>query len=423
MKVLWITNIPLPEISAHVGLQKNVGGGWMESMAKKLVQADSNIELAIACCEGAVYVSQKIGTIMYYVLPANKSNTRYNKSLSKYWKRVRDDFKPDLVHIHGTEFAHSLSYIRKFPKDKICVSIQGLISVIARYYDSCIPLIDFYTNITIRTLIGKDNLWQGKMAFRRRGVLEREILKNVKYVIGRTQWDLAHVNAINKNVRYFHCDETLRSTFYKNKWDYSQCEKHSIFLSQSSYPIKGLHQVIKALVLVKEAYPDTKLLVAGTNILKNKSLKERLTISGYGKYINKLLKKYDLYNDVIFLGPLSEENMCKAYLKCNLFISPSSIENSPNSLGEAQVLGTPAIGSYVGGVPEFMKGADVLLYRFEEYEMLADKIKLLFSIYDSGNELKEIKALRDQAHLRHSPERNRMTLVNIYKDIVEDNEI
>ena len=423
MKVLWITNIPMPEISAYIGLKRNVGGGWMESSAKRIVRTDDNIELAIACCEGNTFIKQKIGSIVYYVLPAKKSNLKYNKSLEYYWTRVREDFIPDVVHIHGTEYAHGLSYIRKFPEDKICVSLQGLISVIAQYYISGISLLDFYTTITFRTLIGKDNLWQGKISFEKRGKFEKEILGNVKYVIGRTEWDMPHVRAINKDVKYFHCDETLRESFYKFKWDFSQCKKHSIFLSQSSYPIKGLHQVIKALALVKEKYPDTQLLVAGTNILKNNSFKERLTISGYGRYISRLLKKYNLSSCVTFLGPLSEEEMCKEYLKCNLFILPSSIENSPNSLGEAQILGTPDIGSYVGGVPEFMKGGDLLMYRFEEYVMLANKIIQLFSVYDSGKQLEEVSILSAQAEVRHSPERNRMTLVNIYKNIVLENEI
>ena len=237
MRVLWITNIPMPEISNHIGLKRNIGGGWMESSAKRIVQSDDNIQLAIACCEGKEFIKQKIGSIVYYVLPAKKSNTRYNKSLEDYWAIVREDFTPDIVHIHGTEYAHSLSYIRKFPKDKICVSIQGLISVIAQYYTSGMPLLDFYTTITMRTLIGKDNLWQGKISFWKRGEFEKEILSNVKYVIGRTEWDMSHVFAINKDVKYYHCDETLRDSFYKYKWDFSQCKKHSIFLSQSSYPM------------------------------------------------------------------------------------------------------------------------------------------------------------------------------------------
>lgn len=65
--------------------------------------------------------------------------------------------------------------------------------------------------------------------------------------------------------------------------------------------------------------------------------------------------------------------MVKRYLLSNVFICPSTIENSPNSLCEAQLLGVPHIASYVGGTADLMKGNEECLYRFEETEMLAEK--------------------------------------------------
>lgn len=417
MRVLWIVNIPLPQIASYLGIKNIVGGGWMESMAKKLVETNGKIELAIACCAADRYVCKKIDGIIYYVLPVQKCTTQYDKSLEKYWKTVTTEFNPDVIHIHGTEFAHSLSYLKVCGNARVCVSIQGLISIIAEYYRANIPIWDFYSTITLRTLIGRDNMWQGKRDFIKRGRIEKEILKRVKYVIGRTEWDKTHVHAINSEVKYFHCNETLRSIFYKYKWDYNKCEKHTIFLSQSSYPIKGLHQVIKAVALVKNKYPDVKVSVAGVNILKNTNLKENFTISGYGRYIKKLLKKFNLQNNILFLGPLSEKQMCNEYLRCNLFILPSSIENSPNSLCEAQILGTPCISSYVGGTPEFMTGAEKWMYRFEEYKMLASKIENVFFETNVKFRVEENENLRKQAILRHSSESNCMTLINIYKQI------
>lgn len=65
--------------------------------------------------------------------------------------------------------------------------------------------------------------------------------------------------------------------------------------------------------------------------------------------------------------------MKQEYLNANVFICPSSLENSPNSLGEAQILGTPCLASYVGGIPDMMFGNEGYLYRFEEIEMLAER--------------------------------------------------
>lgn len=46
--------------------------------------------------------------------------------------------------------------------------------------------------------------------------------------------------------------------------------------------------------------------------------------------------------------------MIEQYLKAHIFVCPSSVENSPNSLGEAQLLGVPCIGSIAGGIPSML---------------------------------------------------------------------
>lgn len=57
--------------------------------------------------------------------------------------------------------------------------------------------------------------------------------------------------------------------FMKKKWDYKQCHKYTIFLSQGQYPIKGLHQMVKALPLILRDYPDTKVYVAGNDFFSD----------------------------------------------------------------------------------------------------------------------------------------------------------
>ena len=104
--------------------------------------------------------------------------------------------------------------------------------------------------------------------------------------------------------------------------------------------------------------------------------------------------------------------MKKEYLQANVFICPSSVENSPNSLGEAQILGTPCISAYVGGTMDMMKGNEENLYRFEEVVMLADKICNIFESRDSQVDMKEI-AMR-----RHNPDINSRRLYEIYLDII-----
>lgn len=123
--------------------------------------------------------------------------------------------------------------------------------------------------------------------------------------------------------------------------------------------------------------------------------------------------KYGPQNHLFFTGFLSEEQMCRRYLRSNVFVYPSTIENSPNSLGEAQLLGMPCISSYVGGVPDMMAGQEHWLYRFEEVEMLVARVCEIFAMGAAwdGSELRQ-PALR-----RHDGAANAKALCDIYKSI------
>ena len=117
-----------------------------------------------------------------------------------------------------------------------------------------------------------------------------------------------------------------------------------------------------------------------------------------------------------FTGSLNEEQMVNEYLNSSMFICPSSIENSPNSLGEAQLLGVPVIASYVGGIPDMVTHEETgLLYRFEEVEMLAIEIKRI--IEDSTLTKKIAENGYEAAKKRHSRSTNLNQLLTIYKNL------
>ena len=87
----------------------------------------------------------------------------------------------------------------------------------------------------------------------------------------------------------------------------------------------------------------------------------------------------DLERNVVFTGPLDEEKMCQRYLKSNVFVCPSSIENSPNSLGEAMVLGVPCVASDVGGVSDMLKHKEEgFVYQTDAPYMLAHYVCEIF---------------------------------------------
>lgn len=412
MRVLWITNILFPEVSTK--LSKNKGelkssGGWMLGAADELLK-NKNICLCVATVSTLVKELTLVNgeRCSYYVLPFLKNG---ENTYRKFWQKVNMDFKPDVVHIHGTETRFGNDYIRACGNKNVVVSIQGLISSYYKYYYAGISLGDILRTITLRDIL-KGSIISGKKKLKNNCKYEIETIKNVEHIIGRTSWDRALTKSINPDAEYHFCNEMLRPEFYDGTtWEYGKCNKHTIFVSQATYPIKGLHQLIKAMPIILRRYPDARIIVAGKDIIATRSLKQRLFLTGYGNYLRKLIRKTGLEQKLTFVGNLNADEMKQEYLKSNVFVCPSSIENSPNSLGEAQILGVPCVASYVGGIMDMMRGDEENLYRFEEYEILAEKI---CKVFDRGSNHIDMRPI---AQKRHNRQVNCDTLYNIYRNV------
>lgn len=367
MKILWVVNTIFPSLSLSLGLQQPMSGSWMYGLAEKISE-HNNIKLTVVTVyNGKEILEKRIDGIDYILIPMK------NK---KMWGEIFDQVKPQLVHIHGSEFSYGLDLMEQRPEGKYVLSIQGLVSVCADYYLAGLSVKNIVQNITLRDLLKNDNLFQAQNKFRKRGEVEKKYFGKVDAIIGRTDWDRAHAWALNQNVPYYHCDEMLRKEFYtEEKWSYENCEKNSIFISAANYPLKGFHQVLKAANLVKKTCPDLRIYVAGHKVCGDGTLKSALKLSGYGLYIKKLIRKYKLEQNVEFLGVLTAEQMKDRYLKSHIFICPSSIENSPNSIAEAQILGVPVLASHVGGISSLVKHQETgFLYEYNDYTILANYI-------------------------------------------------
>ncbi|WP_235934436.1 glycosyltransferase family 4 protein [Sunxiuqinia indica] len=414
MKVLWITNTLFPAVSKKLDLPVPVVGGWMYSAAEALLDFNQNIELGVASLyRGESLQSLKIDGITYFLIPQKGNNMEEATYLHPYWKQIKDQLAPDVVHIHGSEYPHGLAYVNACGNENVVLSIQGLVSVYERYYLGGISERELKRNITSRDFIRNDSLFKQRVQMQQRGKLEKSLIRQLNDIIGRTSWDKDHVWAINPGAKYHFCNETLRNEFYKHEWDQEKIESHSIFLSQAHYPIKGLQQMIKALPYILEHYPDVKVYVAGNDFISNQ---KKWRLNGFAKYIQSLMKLSRVEDKFIFTGLLSEQEMCNRYLKSNVFVCPSSIENSPNSVGEAQLLGVPCVSAYVGGVADMIDDGETgLIYRFEEVEMLASAVCRVFRDKEFANSIS--KNERKVALHRHSQDSNTERINEIYRAI------
>lgn len=418
-KVLWVTNIPLPEASLLMNESASVFGGWMTSVSQELADQEG-IDLSIAFPQKGVKSFVKLGgqKITYYAFRPVRDNDQRLIQNNPILEGIFEEVKPDIIHIHGTELPHSLAAVNvcETQKTKMVISIQGIVSVIAVHARAHLPCRTIY-GFTLRNLLRGDNVIGLQRLFRKRGRNEIEVLKKANHVIGRTELDRAWSCQVNPDVQYHSCNESLRNEFYKYRWNIEKCEEHSIFLSQGQYPIKGLHYAIEAMPLILQKFPDCRIYVGGKNITRSDTLTDMLLMSHYGKYIKSLIKKYALEQHIVFMGLLNEQEMCRRYLKSNVFVCPSSIENSPNSLGEAMVLGVPCVASYVGGIPDMLRHEEEgFLYQVDAPYMLAHYICEIFQNEDLA--LRFSESARDRALRTHSVEMNTRRLIEIYEEIL-----
>ncbi len=414
MKVLWLCNVGYKDLYRVIGIEGVPYGGWIEG-ALSGIKSYKNIELLI-CFPAHIskdYIAGEYDGISYFVFKASsKSPDRYENKYEQYFQIALDKFKPDIVHIWGTEYPHALAMVNIFnnPNNTI-ISIQGLCSIYMKHYYAFLPRsIERY--VTFRDIVKKDTLQQQVMKFCSRGVFEKEALNKVRHVIGRTDWDLACARQINDKLCYHYCGEILRESFYQNVWNIDLCERFSVFSSQADYPIKGFHILLEAASIIHKYYPELKIYTTSRDPRKLRIYQ----ITTYEKYIKDLIDKYDLNNSVVFLGRLNEKEMCDRYLRSNVFVSASSIENSPNSVGESMVLGVPTISSAVGGVNNLIQhNYNGIIYPADEPYMLAHYIMEIFKNDEYANTLS--KAARENA-IFYDKERNTDDLVNIYKEVI-----
>lgn len=295
----------------------------------------------------------------------------------------------------------------------VAVTLQGMADGIANVYLKGVPLKELLFSRSKSDNKRLSGLIERKVMMKIRGLKSNKIIKKAKYCIGRTHYDKAEAERINPKIKYHSCNRILRNDFYSVNWNIENANPHKLFGIRSETPAKGLHYAIKVVAKLKEKYPDVLLEVPGGFRIDE----DDSHIASYPKYIKKLLKEYNVEENIAFLPSLNPAEISEHMLSSRAFWQYSVIENSPNSLAEAQVMGVPTVASDVGGTSSYSTdGVSGLLYKLEDTDECAEKISRIFdddnlclSLSDGG---------KKEAFRRHDVKVNTDKLVSIYKDIV-----
>lgn len=449
MRVLWICNIMLPAVAEHLNLPSSNKEGWLTGLASVIQERrdENEIELAVAFPMGEVVASDEVvcsgeallqgKDLRYYGFYEDTAHPQnYDEALEGRLKKIMDDFRPDVVHCFGTEFGHTLAASRVCPdKKRLLIGIQGLCSVYAGAYMANLP-VKVIHSVSFRDFLKRDSMLKQQKKYVIRGKREIEAIRNAGNITGRTHWDAFYSDYWNESAQYFTMNETLRPDFYFDRWQREKCNPHRIFVSQGDYPLKGLHYLLLALPAIRRKYPDVKVHVAGNSLVNYTTWKDKIKISAYGKYLRSIIAQNELQDVVTFLGSLTGAQMKEQYLEAGLFLCCSSMENSPNSLGEAMLLGVPCVSADVGGISSiFRDGQDGILFkgfkkeaRYTDYDHidyereekalsgivknLAEAVITMWSDEEACE--KYCENARKHAEITHNKEENYKRLTEIY---------
>lgn len=421
MKVLWLTNLLMPDMATALGRSPSPRQGWMPALADALVESTS-VELAVATAvQGQSFHKEIVRNVKYYAFLRPKGNVDGNHlplPLIENYRRVIEDFRPDVIHIHGTEFFQGLLTGRGLLECPTVISIQGIIDVCEKHYWGNIPFIKILMTRTLRDWVRLDGLIEQKLAWKRRAKWEQEIFARNQAFLGRTLWDKAHTRRLNPEARYYHCDELLRQPFYDVQWNIDSIKRHSIFTSSAGYPLKGFHILVKAVALLRQEFPDISIRTPRAYFYSELSGLKRLLknqrSTGYARYLTELVRREGMQNHIVPFDSLDASEMANELKNAHVFALPSLIENSSNALAESMLVGTPAVASYVGGIPSMARDDEsALFFPPDDEAVLAEQIRRIFLDDDLACRLSNNASA--VARIRHSKDRIVKDMLKIYE--------
>lgn len=416
MKVLWFTNVQMPAVCRRLALPVPIAGGWMESLRFALANQDS-LKLAMAAAGPTPFEPFEDEGVRYFHVQAPPTRSGFG-GLSDRWlgksadsqiianaAAVSQSFRPDLIHVHGSERAFGL--LSEMLEVPLVISVQGLLVVCSRFCLTGIPrkeLVHDVISIHFAKGRGLVHTWRGT-----RGAAERElkILRSCHYFAGRTAWDRDIVRVVNPESRYYHVDEVLRSPFYDREWVPRADGPFTVYATGGTAPWKGLVSLLDGVALLRQSVRrETRLRVAGA-----------LQETDMWPVIQRRVNMLGLSNVVEWLGPLAPEAIASELQSASVYVQPSVVENSSNALAEAMAMGAPCVATSGGGTPSMISdGVDGLLCAPNDIYGLAGKMAAIEA--DAVMAANLGRNARIRAQQRHDPNAIAAATLNMYQDIV-----
>ncbi|HVG42633.1 MAG TPA: glycosyltransferase family 4 protein [Chitinophagaceae bacterium] len=410
MRVLWLTNTPVG--ASGVLNIKGHAGGWMSSLEKHIKNVEG-VELAVCFFYNKQDKFKFTHNLVTYYPVKDKNARLISKIRNRFFNRLSDrnraglqkvilDFKPDIIQLFGTE--SGLGEIIIDTEVPVIVHIQGLINpILAAWFPKGIAQSTVLLNSPVLSILSNKGFFGYYYLLKKTAKREEAIIKSAQYFLGRTEWDKRVVKLYNTQCTYFHCDELLRPVFFKNRWVLKKNPVLKIITCFNPVIYKGIEIVLETAVILRRL----------THLKFEWSIIGVTEKNDLVRLVEKVKKSTFRENNVFFKGFKLEDELVNELLNSHVFIHPSHIDNSPNSVCEAMLIGMPVIAGNVGGVPSLMEHnvSGILYNSYDPYELAG-------IILEKAKNPEELRALgenaRETALKRHDPDTIVSTIVHAY---------
>ena len=389
MKIAWLCpynitkgSISSIKVNAHTS-------SWIMNLSQELLKNINN-ELHIITISSKIVNYQRIqeNNLHIHIVPSGIPFIRKGypwwfpvPQLTSYARVSRkilqllNSIKPDVVHAHGTEGPYGLIASRcAFPA---VISIQGIIE---EYY-----------------------MFDKNLSFRLQIPIERKSICNNRHFGCRTDWDKNHILQINPSAIVHYMPEAIAYPYFENTW--KAYANHDVVFVGNIIPRKGLQVLFKSIAQLKHNYPDIRLHIIG---------------GSYGNFIHKLRQlaiELKITDNLLWHDKMNPQQIAGIMTESAIYVLPTYIDNSPNSLAEAMAIGMPCIASDTGGIPSMIQdGHDGLLATTGDEQSVAEKIHLLF---ENSNRMHSLAAnAKKTARKRNYPPDVAAITMQVYKDLL-----
>lgn len=172
----------------------------------------------------------------------------------------------------------------------------------------------------------------------------------------------------------------------------------------SEQPRKNLESLLKAFYILKKEFKDLKLIKIGEPGLSEDR-----------RNVLKIIKKYNLEDDIIFTGYIPEIELPHYYSNAKCFVFPSLYEGFGFPVIEAMACGCPVITSNVSSLPEIAGNAAVFVEP-RDISSLVNSIRMICTDNIMRDRMIEKGLIQSK---KYSWDLTAKETMNVYKEFID----